>query len=264
MAQALHVDGLSFSLKEPSILLSLAESVRYTRTLREPDKVRVALPAMLRLATGLIEAGEIAIIKPTNFANNLLPYVAETGAKILLMYSDLRSYLISILKYGERGRAFARELYTRLMADCDELGNMDPGRALLQTDLQIAALVWRQQMGLFLKVLGNTPPDQICSLSSDAFGTHRDAVLAEVFRFFKVPATAAQIKQVLSGPVFQQHSKSGQSVDDRAIQRQNQEVAEKYHDELESTLHWAESLPIGGKVTTPLPSGLAVPGIAGS
>jgi len=264
MSQALHVDGISFSLKEPSILLSLAESVRYTRAMHDPDKIRVALPAMLKLATGLANAGERTIIKPTNFANNLLPYVAETGAKVLLMYSDLRNYLISILKYGERGRAFTRQLYTRLMVDYDEFRNMDPRRALLQTDLQIAALVWKQQMSLFMKVLSGSPQSQIRTLDSSVFATHRDTVLAEVFRFFEISVTSDQIDRILFGPVFQQHSKSGKSVDDQLIQRQTLEVAEKYHEELESTLRWAESISIGKPVSTPLPNGLVVPGITGS
>lgn len=262
MAQALHVDGLSFTLKEPSILLSLAESIRYTQSLREPEKVRVALSAMLRLATGLVAENEKTIIKPTNFANNLLPYVAETGAKILLMYSDLRSYLISILKYGERGRAFARQLYTRLMSDRDGLGNMEPRQALLLTDLQIAALVWQQQMGLFMKVTGNTPHGQLRTLSSDVFGAHRDAVLAEVFRFFAIPVSDVQLEHVLTGPVFQQHSKSGRSVDDQTIQRQTEEVAERNREELESTLQWAQSTPFSLQIKVPLPSGLTVPGAA--
>lgn len=256
MAQALHVEGMSFALKEPGILLSLADSIRKTRTLREPDKIRVALPAMLRLATGLVESGEKAIVKPTNFANNLLPYVAESGARILLMYSDLRSYLTSILKYGDRGRTFARQLYTRLMADHDEFGNMDPRRALLQTDLQIAALVWKQQMGLFTQVLGSALPGQIRTLASDVFGADRETALAEAFRFFDIPLTAKQLGQILSGQVFQQHAKSGKSVDDRAIARENREIADKYREELDSALHWAENVRTGGRIHVPLPDAL--------
>ncbi len=263
MAQALHIDGFSFSLKEPSFLLSLAESIRYTQALREPDRVRVALSAMLRLATGLVEPDEKTIIKPTNFANNLLPYVAETGAKILLMYSGLRSYLISILKYGERGRAFARQLYTRLMADCTELGNMEPRQALLQTDLQIAALVWQQQTDLFKKVIGNALHGQIRTLDSDVFGAHPGAVLAELFRFFDIPVSDAQLGQVLSGPVFQQHSKSGKPVDEQAILRQTREIAEQYHEELETTMRWAQSTTFSSQFTVPLPNNLTVPGAAG-
>jgi len=263
MAQALHIDGISFSLKEPSILLSLAESIRHTRSLSDPHMIRIALSALLRLATGLVEQDEKTIVKPTNLANNLLPYVAETGAKILLMYSSLRSFLVSILKYGERGRAFARQLYTRLMSDSTELGNMEHRQALLQTDLQIAALAWQQQMDLFMKVVGKAPHGQICTLDSDAFGSHRKAVLAEVLRFFAIPASEVQLEQVLAGPVFQQHSKTGRSVDDEAIQRQTQEIADRYHEELDITMKWAQSTAFGRKITLPLPNGLHGPDAAG-
>ncbi len=263
MAQALHVDGICFTLKEPSILLSLAESIRYTQSLREPDKVRTALPAMLRLINGLVENSEKTIIKPTNFANNLLPYVAETGAKILLMYSDLRSHLISILKYGEQGRAFTRQLYIRLMSDSQELGKIDPRQALLQTDLQIATLVWQQQMSLFMKILNNAPRGQICTLTSDAFATYRDTALSETFKFFDIPLSDTQLGQVLTGPVFQQHSKSGKSVDDQAIQRQTEAVAEKFQSELEVTLRWAQSTVFASQFEMPLPNGLNLPSSAG-
>jgi hypothetical protein len=258
MAQALHVDGLSFTLKEPSILLSLAESIRYTQALRDPEKIRVVLPAMLQLVTGLVAPHEKTIIKPTNFANNLLPHVAETGARILLMYSDLRSYLVSILKYGEQGRAFTRQLYVRLIQDCDEFARSDPRKTLLLTDLQIAALVWQQQMSLFTRVLESAPDGQVYTLASDDFGAHQQAVLAEVFRFFSIPVTDAQLQQVLAGPVFQQHSKSGQSIDNQQIQRKSREIAERHQEELDSTLQWAQTTVLASRATVPLPRPLPV------
>lgn len=264
MAQALHVDGISFTLKEPSILLSVAESVRYTHALREPDKIRVALPAMLRLASGLAAADEKVIVKPTNFANNLLPYIAESGAKILLMYSDLKSYLLSILKYGERGRAFTRQLFIRLMVDSREFGGMDPKQIVLLTDLQIAALAWKQQIGLFRQILGSAAQGQTASVDSAIFGAHRDAVLAGVFEFFGIPITPHQLAQILSGPVFQQHSKSGKSIDDQALQQQNRALEEKYRDELHDTEQWAEATPLGGPIGLPLANSLAVTGISTS
>jgi hypothetical protein len=140
---------------------------------------------------------------------------------------------------------------------------MEPRLALLQTDLQIAALVWQQQMGLFMKVMSKVPPSQIRSLASDVFGTHRDAALAEVFKFFAVPVSDVQLNQVLTGPVFQQHSKSGRSVDDQTIQRQTEALAARYHEEIETTLHWAQSTPFGNQVKLPLPNGLTVAGTAG-
>jgi len=258
MAQALHVDGLSFSLKEPSFLLSLAESIRYTRSLREPEKARAALSALLKLATGLIGANERVIVKPTNFANNLLPFVAESGASVLLMYSDLRSYLRSLLKYGEPARAFARQLYTRLMIDCDEYRNMPAQQTLQFTDLQIAALVWKQQMGLFMKLLGTTRPGQLRTLSSEVFRDARDAALAAAFQFFEIPVTASRFQQVVSGPVFQHDSKSGTSMDNATIARRDGEIEEKYRDELAATLQWADATPIGGRINTPLPYALGL------
>jgi hypothetical protein len=260
MAQALQVDGISFTLKEPSILLSLAESIRHTQAMRDPEKIRVTLSAILRLSTGLVESNEKTIVKPTNFANNLLPYVAETGAKILLMYSDLRSYLISILKYGERGRAFARQLYTRLMIDCDQFRRLEPKQALLHTDLQIATLVWQQQMSLFMEVLDRAEVGQMRTLDSDVFGSYREVTLSDAYKFFSIPVSDAQFAQIISGPVFQQHSKSGRAVDDQTIQNQSEEIAVRYHEELEMTLRWAQSTSFGQIIRKPLPNSLTIQG----
>lgn len=256
MAQALHLDGVSFALKEPSILLSLAESIRYTRVMRDPEKIRVALAAMLKLITGLVAENEKVIIKPTNFANNLLPYVAAAGMKILFMYSDMRSYLISILKYGERGRLFARQLFARLMSDCVEFGGMDPKQSLLHTDLQIAALVWQQQVSLFMEVIGGASHGQIRTLSSDAFGSDKKLALTQAYDFFSIPVSDGQIDAVLEGAVFQRHSKSGKSVESDSIQRQTQEIALKYHDELESVIQWSQSTPFAARVNLPLENSL--------
>lgn len=260
MAQALHLDGISFSLKEPAILLSLAESIRFTQSFKDPARIRMTLHAMLKLATGLVTEHEKPVVKPTNFANNLLPYVAESGARILLMHTDLRAYLVTIAKYGEPGRLFTRRLFTRLMQDSPEFGNLPPRDALMLTDLQIAALCWKQQIALFAKTLESTPANQVRTLTGDLFGAQPRAALGGVCAFFDIPVSAGQLDDIVTGPVFQQHSKDGKNVDNEAIRRRNQAAEERYRDEIEAVLRWTEASPLGGHPTLPVERALAVPG----
>ncbi len=256
MSKALHVDNVNFSLKEPSVLLSLAESIRFTQGMNNPAMRKVALPVILKLITGLIHENESVLIKPTNFANNILPEVVSSGAKVLLMYSDLKSYLISILKYGESGRGFARQLYTRLMVDCDKYKNMKPQQALLLTDLQIATMVWRQQMELFVEMLTIAPDGQIATLSSEVFKNNQSKTLQSAFDFFEIQVSEDIVESIINGPVFQQHSKSHKNVDNESIERQTLAVENKYQDEIEATLKWAEKFKIQFDVTLPLKNNL--------
>lgn len=253
MAQALHVDGVNFSLKEPMVLHSLAESCRYTASMQADERIRHTLNALERLLSGLVRDDEQVLIKPTNFANNLLPYAVASGHRILLMYSDLESYLVSILKYGEQGRAFARQLFTRLRQDCDDFRKPDIDRSLLMTDLMIAALTWKQQVGVFIAALEQAADDQVRTLNSTVFADQTEATLAAAADFFGIGLDAAEIA---AGPVFRQHSKSGKAVDNAAIQQQKQAVADKFRGDLDAVMAWAGAHEFGRHVRTPLPSGL--------
>lgn len=252
MAQALHMDGISFSLKEPGILLSLAESCRQTWMSQDPGKAKQTFEAILRLITGLAIEGESIVIKPTNLANNLLPYALASGRKVLLMYSDLRSFLVSILKYGERGRAFSRHLYTRLKHECDFFKTMDQDQALLLTDLKIAALAWKKQMSAFTVALNDAKPGQVCTLDSAAFSANKPEVLSRVYEFFDIPASRDQVESIASGPVFQRHSKNKKDIDDAEILQQRMDLEDRFRDDIETTLAWAGSISFASHLTLPL------------
>jgi hypothetical protein len=81
----------------------------------------------------------------------------------------------------------------------------------------------------------------------------------EVFSFFDIPVSEQQFEQVLAGPVFQQHSKSGKTVGDQAIAHQTEAIAERHHEELESALQWAANTIFANRVRIPLPNELVLP-----
>src|SRR4029079_6172288 len=95
------------------------------------------------------------LIKPSNIVNNLIDdaLAALPDRKVVLLYSDLRSFLVSVLKKGEQGRGFVRRLCLSFSLDVAEARDV-PARELLQmTDLQMAAAVWLMQMQLLERQL---------------------------------------------------------------------------------------------------------------
>src|SRR5690348_13589887 len=88
MLKALDVPGRTFGLKEPDVLINLAN--RFIRSDDPENRERLRL--VLRLLSRPFESGETMIVKPTNFANRLIMPVLEMspGTRAVLLYSDVR------------------------------------------------------------------------------------------------------------------------------------------------------------------------------
>ncbi len=104
IARCLDVAGQNLSLKEPQILIFLTEAKRAGHIASQD--------AAFKLLARHYHPNESVLIKPTNAVNNLIPEaVHATDGRMLFLYSDCKSFLISIAKKGEMGRIFARKLF---------------------------------------------------------------------------------------------------------------------------------------------------------
>lgn len=145
--------------------MDLANAIRVNNKVKASTDYAEAL---CRLVFGLLarphQDGESVVVKPTNSANNLLPYAMAYNAKILALYGDLKSFLVSILKKGEQGRSFVRGQFNIFSLDPGGLAAIPQRQAMGLTDLQVAALICRSQMELFQRSLTGASEGGVSSL----------------------------------------------------------------------------------------------------
>jgi len=207
IAAALDRRGRSLALREPWVLVQLADALRVGQC--EPGQPLDGAPGQVfRKLAAVASAGKV-LVKPSNFANRVAREAAlATSGKALLLYSDLPSFLISIAKGGVQLGRFVRSLFATVAAD---LGERMPftGRDLLEmADLELAALVWRMQLAVIKRDLARFGPARTASLDSEAFLADPAGAIAALDGFFNLSLGPAHVREVVEGPLLSRHAKT--------------------------------------------------------
>src|SRR5262249_32297305 len=149
---ALDVPARALGMSEPDVLINLAN--RFIRSDDVSNRERLRL--VLRLLARPFDPGEAIIVKPTNFANRLLMPILEMSreSRAVLLYSDARTLLRSILKRGMWGRIWGRKLFQSAALWTSLDFGFSPEDAFVLTDLQALGLGWLMQMHQLSEVAG--------------------------------------------------------------------------------------------------------------
>lgn len=256
MARALDAPGQALALKEPDILMGLANAYRMARNENENREIDQIRELILRLLARPHESSERVVIKPTNMANNLAPILAATEMRAVLLYGDLKGFLVSVLKKGEACKAFIRKQYTIFALDKEGVGAIPERRALGLTDLQIAALVWRHQMEMFTRLLAAPNGDHLRSLDFRMLLDRPADVLRAANAHLKLTIADKDVEAAASGPVFRTNSKfDDQDYDAGARAKDEAELVARHKEELDMIEDWTMKL----KLATDIPRALARP-----
>ena len=260
LARCLDLPGKSIAFREPNVLMQLSNYKR----LGSPGAglpLRQLLDLSVRLLAKTANTGEIAIIKPTNAANNLATDILRTDstAGVLLLYSKLEYFLVSIIKKGEECRAFVRHLFAVVHGDSPRTRAIPPDTLLALTDLQVATLLWYLHMDHFQALLREFPAAHIRTLDCDDFLADPARTLARLATFFEIPLDAARVQAVVEGEAFTRHSKSdGRDYDKDVRSAEYAKVLEENRAAIELTVKWGSKLNPDGPLRLPLPRGLLV------
>jgi hypothetical protein len=201
-ARAFDVPGVSMGLKEPSVLADIAASGSAS-----PQRT-AALSASLDLLSRPLAAGEVQIVKPSNFGNLIMADILRLrpDAKAIVMHSSLEQFLQAIARRDTDGRRFGRMMYVDFNRAAP-LGRAAPESQFLLCDLQIAAKAWVMQAAVLAKSAQEFAP-RVRLLSKDRFLGEPARALFEMARFFGLPLSEAQCAAIVSGGVFSEHAKS--------------------------------------------------------
>jgi hypothetical protein len=239
LAKALEIPGTATSMREPAVLINLAN-----RLIRNNDKGNAErLELALRLLERPFSPGEAVIAKQSNFANRLVDPVlrARHASRTVLLYSDLETYLISLLKRGMWGRILGRKLFNNLMSWSALDFDMDANEILELTDMQAAALAWLMQIHHFTALAKAFGPRVMLLESSQMFAAPA-TTLHQVMTFFDLGLTEQDAADIAAGPIFAKHSKFSDrdyGVEER--RRDLEAVGNANAEELSMVTKWIES-----------------------
>ena len=252
LARALDVPGVSAALREPDVLINLAN--RITRS--DDPQNRQRLELVLRLLERPFSPGECVIVKPTNFANRLVePMLAmRSESRAVLLYSDVETFLRSLLKRGMFGRIFGR----RMVAQIRSWSPLDLGYSsaelLQQTDVQIAALAWLMQIQHF-DAIARAYAERVMIVDSAARLANPAQTIERVQDLFGLGLGTSQVEEIASGPVFSKHSKfSDRDYDSVARDEDHKAANQAYADELSMVVQWIEA--VAGQAGIPMRPGI--------
>lgn len=238
LVRALDIPGAAMGIKEPYVLSTFAEQL----SLANPGSLP-ALSATLDLLSRPFEAGESQIVKPSNITNHIIAQVMHLrpDAKVLLLYSNLETFLRAIARRGEHGRSFGRSLFQQFLRAMPPNKPFSAEELMLQTDLQISAHAWMMQASMFRGLAQRYGASRVRTLNSDTLLANVPLTLEKVGAFFGLKPQDWDI--IANGPVFQEHAKEhGRPFDANAYKAQFDQAGFSHANELRMALNWAAQL----------------------
>lgn len=233
IARCLDAEGINLSLKEPQVLIALAESKRAGHLAQQPAVSDTVFKLLARHAPN-----ERVLVKPTNAVNNLIPEALRAAdGRMLFLYSDCKSFLISIAKKGEMGRIFARKLFGLFAADGHPQAKWLWQTLFELSDLQVAAIVWHMQIAEFRR---SRDISMSAALNCDDFLANPRATLDRLNALFDLNFSPSHLDAVASGPLLAQNAKNTSqsfSADRRAAEAST--MAKTLGDELDTVIEWS-------------------------
>ena len=201
LAKALDRTGRNLSLCEPQVLVDIAEAQRMGSL--TGDAALRAAQFVLFLLSRPFAPDEHVTIKPSPAANRLLQLIPScTNGPMLFLFSDCKSFVISIHKMGEEGRKYVRRLFLALLADGHVQTQWPTAKLLSMSDLELAAVVWHMQIAEFLRAWPSLETESTASLDCDAFLASPEDTLIRMGKLFSLEIGSDYLRDIIAGPLF--------------------------------------------------------------
>lgn len=241
LARAFEMPGVSTALKEPDVFINLGN--RLIRSNDKPNRDRLEL--VLRLLERPFEAGERVVVKPSNFGNRLIDIILaeRPDSRAVLLYSDVGTFLRSLLKRGMFGRIFGRRLFNQLSNWTSLRLGYSPDEVFEQTDVQVAALAWLMQIHHFDAIATAFGPSRVMVLDSSSLLEDPVTALDEVQALFGMNLDRSKVEAIAAGPVFAKHSKfSDRDYGAEEREKEHRAVSDANSEELEMVVQWIKAI----------------------
>jgi hypothetical protein len=240
LARCLDTPGSCLALKEPQVLVTLAGLKRSGRLDGGLAK------AVFGLLGRRFDPDESILIKPSNGANTLIAEAAAlTRGRMLLLYSDCESFILSMAGRGRTGFAYVRDAFGVLAADGHPAGRWPAADLLRLTDLELAALFWRMQMDA-MEAASARLDDRARSLDCRRLLAEPDEVLPAIDAFLDLGLGRERLEAVAAGSLFQRDAKQpGVAFDARARNQERAQLRAQLGPDLRAVVRWVDTVFAG-------------------
>ncbi|UZK68108.1 hypothetical protein OKW76_08430 [Sphingomonas sp. S1-29] len=254
LANAFELPGTAMTLKEPVVLNDL---IGWRRRGAPPRDLAERLDHALLALGANVPAGEALLIKPSNVVNALAPAMLalRAGSRALLLHAPLPTFVASIASKGMWGRLWVRDLWAKLDADGMCALGFEPGDAMKQTDLQIAAMGWLAQHRLFAGMVARFP-GRVATLDSAALLADPPRTVTAVADFFALGLDDAALAAIAGGKAFSRNAKSGEAFGVREREALHAGAIDANRDEIEKVVAWTRAVADSNGIALELPAAL--------
>lgn len=241
LTRALDRPGMAMGLSEP---LTLNDMIGFRRRGADGRAVARASDAALRLLARPYGAGEAVVVKPSNLVNPLaeLLLALQPEAKAVFLHAPLETFLISVVRKGLHCRLWVRELLEGYLRE----GYVDLGFEnedwFRLSDLQVAAVGWLAQHARFQQLAEKLGNGRIAALDANRMLADPAQAIAAVTGHFGLNCDAATVAEIVAGPAFARHSKSGASFTPEAREAEYAAARAAHGEEIGMVMAWAEKV----------------------
>ncbi len=249
LARLVDRDPSAVSYKEPQVILDVADLKAARRGLaKDPVRWPVLLRFVLSQLSKTWSADERVVIKPSNWANNILPDIARhvPDAYWAFVGIDLHDYIVANLRGGKERLAYSLKLFDHLAQTsgphrrlAKRLDGDEP--STVRRVLKLLALSHRLQGRLFDDAESAISEDRRIGLTKAELQGAPQMNARRVRRRFSLPeahapsAPAESIEAVLS-----RHAKApGQNFDLAREQAMDRRIIEQFGADIDAALVWA-------------------------
>ena len=240
LAKCLNQVDAFFSLKEPWILRRLAD------TKRAASSAEARWPEIFQKYNALLSkefsAGRSTLIKATNVANNLIVDVVKfmPASRILYLWSDLRSFLVSNLKKTVETQQKMPGLYAAFASDSD-FGKRFSQFADVQgmSLLRVCALIWVANLYSLQRVLGKHPDAAVSTLEMAALLDEPLISLTKTSEFFGHTPSQQELDLMTHRDIMQRNAKDPRQQYGGEIRREEaQKIDAANRAEIDAAIDW--------------------------
>ena len=242
LARCLNQVDAFISLKEPWILRRLADIKREHGANIPEQHWRQMYLTYLPLLAKRYATGRSLVIKATNVANNLIADVAQYSPqqKILYLYSDIESFLISNLKKSASTQQKMPGLLAGFLKDSDLAAAHGP---LASSDrltlLQTCALIWVCNIYSLKQTVEARNYAGLRTLDAQRLLDDTEASLAAVSRHFGHVPNEEDLTKMTHDDVLRKNAKDSRyrySADQK--REDDQKIIEEYRQDIDEAQEW--------------------------
>jgi hypothetical protein len=245
LARCLNQIDAFYALKEPWILRRLADIKRqHGPTIPEPHW-RAMYNSYFALLSKNYKSGQELVIKATNVANNLIADVIRYSPeqKILYLYSDIESFLVSNLKKPASTQEKMPGLLAGFLKDSDfaqhDGGLLNAGKL---TFLKTCALIWVCNIYTLKQEVEKQNYTGLLTLDMAQLLADPGNVLEQVSRHFGHTASAADLALMTHPDIMNRNAKDTSHQYGAELKKQERrQVYNSNQGDITHALQWIES-----------------------